>query len=131
MGEKVLMFMDVELAAKKGGSVVVSLAFDVVLVERSSRLNFWLIAGVEVVVVDVVEDIVLLEGKVNLGVMLLRVELDVVNLLVVDNDVDTVTNLLELAIVDDLGRVLLLTEGLAVLEAHAFVFGVYKGPCGG
>lgn len=52
-------------------------------------------------------------------------------MLVVDDEVDTVTNLLELAIVDDLGRVLVLTEDLAVLEAHAFVFGVYNGPCGG
>lgn len=39
-GEKVLMFIDVELAAKNGGSVVVSLVLDVVLVERSSKVNF-------------------------------------------------------------------------------------------
>ena len=104
----------------------------------------------ELVVVDA--EIVLLEGNVNLGVSLLRVELKVVNLLVVDDEtgivedtlkleidallvvddeVDTVTNLLEVDIVDDLDRVLVLTEDLAVLEAHAFVFGVYNGPCGG
>lgn len=147
--------MDVELAAKKAGSVVVSLVLDVVLVNWSSKANFWLTAWAAeledgFVVVDV--DIVLLEGKVNFGVALLRVELEVVNLLVVDNEIDmvenllepevdtllvmddeieTVTNLLELVPVDDLGRGLVLTEDLAVLEAHAFVFGVYNGPCGG
>lgn len=123
------MFMDVEFAAEKGGSLEVSLVLDVVLVERSSKVNFWLTAGVEVVVVDV--DVVLLEGKVNLGVMLLRVELEIVNLLVVADELSTVENLLELAIVDDLGRVLVLAEDLAVREAHALVFGVYSGPCGG
>lgn len=63
------MFMDVELAAKKGRSVVVSLVLAVVLVARSSKVNFWATAGVEVVVVD--DETVLLEGNVNLGVMLL------------------------------------------------------------
>lgn len=149
------MFMDVELAAKKGASVVVSFVLDVVLVEKSSKVNFWLTAGTAELEdgLDVMDaGIVLLEGNVNLGVSLLRVELKVVNLLVVDDkigmvdslleadvnallvvddEVDTVTNLLEMDIVDDLDRVLVLTEDLAVLEAHAFVFGVYNGPCGG
>jgi hypothetical protein len=110
-------------------------------------------------VVDV--DIVLLDGKVNLGVSLLRVELEVIDLVVVDNvdtaadllelmigddsereleavdllvvdeEVETTGGLLELVLVDDLGRELELVKDFEFLGTQAFVFGVYNGPSGG
>lgn len=76
-------------------------------------------------------DTVLLEGKLNRGVELLRVELDAVDQLDKDNEEDVMVNLLELRVDDVLDRVLVLAKDFAVLEAHAFVLGVYSGPCGG
>jgi hypothetical protein len=193
LGEKVLVFMDVEFGAKKGVDVVLVLVF-VVLSEASSKKSLLITGETELddglVVVDV--DVVLLEGKVNRGAELLRVELEEIASLLVDDEVDaaadlleltiddeveiaavllelasddevdiaadllelaiddeidntvldllelatsdevdTVVNLLELTIVVDLGWVLVLAEDLAVLEAHAFVFGVYNGPSDG
>lgn len=90
------------------------------------------------------DDIVLLDGKLNRGVELLRVELEVDDLLDEDKveavmadllDTDKVEDvkgdLLELNVDDVLLRVVELVEDFAVLEAHAFVLGVYKGPSGG
>jgi hypothetical protein len=136
LGVKVLMFMCVEFEAKKGGIVVLV----VLLVEESSKVNFCITTGgveldAEFVVVDAV---VLLEGNVNLGVTLLRVELEVVTLL--KDNVDTAADLLELMVDNDLDpelvptedlTELVLTEDITLLEAHAFVFGVYNGPSGG
>jgi hypothetical protein len=84
-----------------------------------------------------VGDVVLLEGRVNLGVTLLRVELEVVTLL--KDNVDTAADLLELMVDDENPELvptedlteLALTEDITLLEAHAFVFGVYNGPSGG
>jgi hypothetical protein len=145
LGVNVLMFMCVEFGAKKGGSVVFVV---VVLVEESSRTSLFITCGVELdarlVVVDAV---VLLEGKVNLGVALLLVELEIVTLLI--DRVDAAADLLELIVdgdlepelvpMEDLAELVLtegltefvLTEDIALLEAHPFVFGVYNGPSGG
>jgi hypothetical protein len=139
------MFMCVEFGAKKDGSVVFVV---VVLVEESSRTSLFITCGVELdarlVVVDAV---VLLEGKVNLGVALLLVELEIVTLLI--DRVDAAADLLELIVdgdlepelvpMEDLAELVLtegltefvLTEDIALLEAHPFVFGVYNGPSGG
>jgi hypothetical protein len=158
---EVLKFRFVEFEARKGGfveSVELVVAVFVEFAERLSRDNL-LISGVmeldEEVVVDV--DIVLLDGKVNLGVSLLWMELEVIDLVVFDRvdavadllelvvgddsgreleivDLlvdDTNVDLLELVIVDDLGRELVLVKDLELLGAHAFVFGVYNGPSGG
>lgn len=73
----------------------------------------------------VVVDMVLLDEKLNRGVELLRVELDK------DIDVGVTADLLVLSVEDVLDRVLVLVEDFAVLEAHAFVLGVYSGPSGG
>jgi hypothetical protein len=164
----VLKFRFVEFEARKGGLVesvelvVVVVVVSVEFVERLSRNNL-LTPGVMVLdgefVVDV--DVVLLDGKVNLGVSLLRVvlevfdlvvvdnldtavdllelvigddsgrELEVIDLLVVDEEVDTTGGLLELVLVDDLGRELELVKDFELLGVHAFVFGVYNGPSGG
>jgi hypothetical protein len=142
------MFICVEFGAKNGGMVV---SLVVVLVEESSRTNLFIAGGVEVdvgfVVVDV--DVVLLEGNVNLGVALLLVELELEVAILLGDNVDTVADLLELMVDDDLDPELVPTEDLtelvlvedltelvltgdiALLEAHAFVFGVYNGPSGG
>jgi hypothetical protein len=158
---EVLKFRFVEFEARKGGFVE-SVELVVVVVvefgERSSRDNLLISGVMELdgeVVVDV--DIVLLDGKVNLGVSLLWVELEVIDLVVFDRvdavadllelvvgddsgrelevvDLlvdDTNVDLLELVIVDDLGRELVLVKDLELLGAHAFVFGVYNGPSGG
>jgi hypothetical protein len=162
---EVLEFRFVEFEAEKGGlveSVELVVVVFVEFVERSSRNNL-LTPGVMVVdgefVVDV--DIVLLDGNVNLGVSLLRVELEVidlvvvdkvdavadllelvidddserelevVDLLVVDEEVIITADLLELLVVDDFGRELELVRDFEFLGAHAFVFGVYNGPSGG
>lgn len=69
-------------------------------------------------------DIVLLEGKLNRGVELLRVELDAIDQLDKDTKVDVMVDLLELSVDDVLDRVLVLDKDFAVLEAHAFVLGV-------
>lgn len=73
----------------------------------------------------VVVDMVLLDEKLNRGVELLRVELDK------DIDVGVTADLLVLSVEDVPDRVLVLVEDFAVLEAHAFVLGVYSGPSGG
>jgi hypothetical protein len=159
---EVLKFRFVEFEARKGGVVESVELVVVVFVERSSRNNL-LISGEVVLdegfVVDV--DIVLLDGKVNLGVSLLRVELEVIDLVVVDNvdtaadllelmigddsereleavdllvvdeEVETTGGLLELVLVDDLGRELELVKDFEFLGTQAFVFGVYNGPSGG
>jgi hypothetical protein len=162
---EVLKFRFVEFEARKGGvveSVELVVVVFVEFVERSSR-NSLLISGEVVLdegfVVDV--DIVLLDGKVNLGVSLLRVELEVIDLVVVDNvdtaadllelmigddsereleavdllvvdeEVETTGGLLELVLVDDLGRELELVKDFEFLGTQAFVFGVYNGPSGG
>jgi hypothetical protein len=159
---EVLKFRFVEFEARKGGVVESVELVVVVFVERSSRNNL-LISGEVVLdegfVVDV--DIVLLDGKVNLGVSLLRMELEVIDLVVVDNvdtaadllelmigddsereleaidllvvdeEVETTGGLLELVLVDDLGRELELVKDFEFLGTQAFVFGVYNGPSGG
>lgn len=86
-----------------------------------------LTTGVEVEVDAgfVVVDMVLLDEKLNRGVELLRVELDK------DIEVDVTADLLILSVEDVLDRLLVLVEDFAVLEAHAFVLGVYSGPSGG
>jgi hypothetical protein len=162
---EVLKFRFVEFEARKGGvveSVELVVVVFVEFVERSSRNNL-LISGEVVLdegfVVDV--DIVLLDGKVNLGVSLLRMGLEVIDLVVVDNvdtaadllelmigddsereleaidllvvdeEVETTGGLLELVLVDDLGRELELVKDFEFLGTQAFVFGVYNGPSGG
>lgn len=79
--------------------------------------------GVDVEIDDVVVDVVLLDGKLNRGVELFCVELDVVDLLDRDEEAGVVADLLELKVDVVLDRVLVLVD-FAVLEAHAFVFGV-------
>lgn len=90
---------------------------------------------------DVYVDIVLLDGNVNRGVELLRVELDIA-LLDVKEKADSDVALLDAEKDDDdpallvlkvleADLVLVLLKDIAVLEAHAFVFGVYSGPSGG
>lgn len=83
---------------------------------------------------DVYVDIVLLDGNVNRGVELLRVELDIalldvrekadsdVALLDTEEDDDDLALLVLKVLEADL--VLVLLKEIAVLEAHAFVFGV-------
>jgi hypothetical protein len=161
---EVLKFRFVEFEARKGG-LVESVEFVVMvfveLAERSSNVS--LLTSGDVVLDEgfvAVVDTVLLEGKVNLGVGLLLIELEdiallVVNkvdttvdllelgigddsdlelevsaLLVVDEDVDS-TNVLEMVTGDDLGRELVLAKDFELLTAQAFVFGVYNGPSGG
>ena len=83
---------------------------------------------------DVYVDIVLLDGNVNRGVELLRVELDIA-LLDVKEKADSDVALLDAEKDDDdpallvlkvleADLVLVLLKDIAVLEAHAFVFGV-------
>jgi hypothetical protein len=84
---------------------------------------------------DVYVDIVLLDGNVNRGVELLRVELDIA-LLDVKEKADSDVALLDTEEEDDddlallvlkvleADLVLVLLKEIAVLEAHAFVFGV-------
>lgn len=90
------------------------------------------------------DDIVLFDGKLNRGVELLRIELDVDDLLdeekveegnrdLLDEDIEEelMADLLEVNVDDVLLRELELVKDFAVLEAHAFVLGVYSGPSGG
>jgi hypothetical protein len=147
LGVNVLMFMCVEFGAKKDGSVVFVV---VVLVEESSRTNLFITCGVELDARLVVADaVVLLEGKVNLGVALLLVELELEIVTLLIDRVDAAADLLELIVdgdlepelvpMEDLAELVLtegltefvLTEDIALLEAHPFVFGVYNGPSGG
>lgn len=81
------------------------------------------------VVVDA--DVVLLDGKLNRGVELLCVELDVADSLDEDKEEDVTADLLGLKVDNVLDRVLVVVKDLAVPGAHAFVLGVYNGPSGG
>lgn len=115
------------------------------VVSSASEVESWLTCGEEVELedeeADVYVDIVLLDGNVNRGVELLRVELDIalldvkekadsdVALLDTEEDDDDLTLLVLKVLEADL--VLVLLKDIAVLEAHAFVFGVYSGPSGG
>lgn len=95
------MFIDVEFAAKKGEVVVL---VSVVLVETSSRKSLLTTGEAELddgfAVVDV--DVVLFEGKVNRGVELLRVELEEIASLLVDDEVDAAADMLEVATDDEI-----------------------------
>lgn len=104
----------------------------------SSDVKDWLTCGEEVELedeeADVYVDIVLLDGNVNRGVELLRVELDIA-LLDVKENADSDVALLDTEKDDDdsallvlkvlrADLVLVLLKDIAVLDAHAFVFGV-------
>ncbi|OBW65885.1 MAG: Dabb-domain-containing protein [Aureobasidium pullulans] len=115
------------------------------VLSSASEVESWLTCGGEVELedeeADVYVDIVLLDGNVNRGVELLRVELDIA-LLDVKEKADSDVALLDAEKDDDdpallvlkvleADLVLVLLKDIAVLEAHAFVFGVYSGPSGG
>jgi len=108
------------------------------VLSSASEVESWLTCGGEVELedeeADVYVDIVLLDGNVNRGVELLRVELDIalldvkekadsdVALLDTEEDDDDLALLVLKVLEADL--VLVLLKDIAVLEAHAFVFGV-------
>lgn len=109
------------------------------VLSSASEVESWLTCGGEVELedeeADVYVDIVLLDGNVNRGAELLRVELDIA-LLDVKEKADSDVALLDTEEEDDddlallvlkvlrADLVLVLLKDIAVLEAHAFVFGV-------